>query len=121
MQINRTTTASARSQSKANAAAAVSIPVDNLTDGERQEIAHNIGYRKIGKPVPKDVTLSQIVKTLPSEVSLPPCHAHCGLTQSVMDSADMVTHTDHDVTLNISWFGDKIDMPFDNNQTTACG
>lgn len=73
-QARHTTRASANRQSSANAAAVVSIPVDDLTDEQRQEIAHNIGYRKIGKPVPKDVTLSQIVKTLPSEVHL---HASC--------------------------------------------
>ena len=68
LQVRQNTTASANRQSSTNAAAVVSIPVDDLTDAQRQEVANNIGYRKIGKPVPKDVTLSQIVKTLPSEV-----------------------------------------------------
>ena len=68
LQIRHSAVASASRQNRANAAAVVSIPVEELSDAERQEVAHNIGYRKIGKPVPKDITLSTIVKSMPSEV-----------------------------------------------------
>ena len=68
LQVRHSPLASASRQNRANAAAVVSIPVEELTDAQRQEVADNIGYRSIGKPVPKDISLSTIVKSMPSEV-----------------------------------------------------
>eukprot|EP00210_Caulerpa_lentillifera_P006821 g6520.t1 len=39
-----------------------------LTDEERAELSKQTGYRSIGADLPDEVTLSQIVKTLPEEV-----------------------------------------------------
>lgn len=59
--------ASAHQQPSINAAA-VSVPVEQLSDAGRQQLAHQSGYTKIGKQLPDGVTLSQIVKSMPSEV-----------------------------------------------------
>ena len=40
-----------------------------MTDEERAALAETLGYRKIGKELPDDVTLQDIIKSLPSEVS----------------------------------------------------
>lgn len=62
-------TASAHRQNNAKAAAvSVSVPVEQLSDSERQQVAQQYGYSKIGKQLPEGVTLSQIVKSMPSEV-----------------------------------------------------
>lgn len=53
------------------AAAAVSVPIEHLSDEERQQVAHQYGYTKVGKQLPQGVTLSQIVKSMPSQV-IPP-------------------------------------------------
>ena len=47
---------------------AVATPVETLEDVERQKLAKQTGYRSIGKEIPKGVTLSQIVQSLPKEV-----------------------------------------------------
>ena len=52
------------------AAVQLSVPVEQLSDNERQQVAHQYGYTKIGKQLPADVTLSQIVKSMPSEVGI---------------------------------------------------
>ena len=63
--------ASAHQQPSVNAAAiSLSVPVEQLSDSERQQVAHQYGYSKIGKKLPEGVTLSQIVKSMPSEVIL---------------------------------------------------
>lgn len=36
---------------------------------ERTELAHELGYTRIGKDLPDNVTLSQIIKSMPPEVS----------------------------------------------------
>eukprot|EP00210_Caulerpa_lentillifera_P001843 g1772.t1 len=41
---------------------------NQLTDEERVKISKQTGYRSIGKELPDEVTLPQIVKTLPEEV-----------------------------------------------------
>lgn len=46
----------------------VSVPVEQLSDSERQQVAHQYGYSRIGKTLPDGVTLSQIVKSMPSQV-----------------------------------------------------
>lgn len=70
-------TASAHRQNSAKAAAvSLSVPVEQLSDSERQQVAHQYGYTKIGKQLPEGVTLSQIVKSMPSEVQ---CVAPSGL------------------------------------------
>ena len=63
--------ASAHRQNSAKAAAiSLSVPVEQLSDSERQQVANQYGYTKIGKKLPEGVTLSQIVKSMPSEVTL---------------------------------------------------
>ena len=63
--------ATAHRQNSANAAAvSLSVPVEQLSDSERQQVANQYGYTKIGKKLPEGVTLSQIVKSMPSEVTL---------------------------------------------------
>lgn len=64
---------SASAQQPSVRAAAVSVPVDQLSDAERQQLAHQYGYTKIGKQLPDGVTLSQIVKSMPSQVKDSPC------------------------------------------------
>ena len=60
--------ASAHRQPSAKAAAvSPSVPVE-LSDSERQQVAQQYGYTKIGKQLPDGVTLSQIVKSMPSQV-----------------------------------------------------
>lgn len=49
-------------------AAALSVPVNQLTDEERAQLAKELGYRKIGKELPSNVTLTDIVKSMPPEV-----------------------------------------------------
>ena len=39
-----------------------------MTDEERAEYAHSIGYRQIGKDLPRGVTLQQVISTLPKQV-----------------------------------------------------
>ena len=65
--------ASAHQQPSVSSAAVSSVPVGQLSDAERQKLAHQYGYRKIGKQLPDGVTLSQIVKSMPSEVTHPLC------------------------------------------------
>lgn len=60
--------ASLHSQNSAKAASVVSVPVEQLSDSERQQVAHQYGYSRIGKTLPDGVTLSQIVKSMPSQV-----------------------------------------------------
>nr|QWW89552.1 Delta12 fatty acid desaturase [Chromochloris zofingiensis] len=49
-------------------AAAVEVPISQLSDEARQSIAQEYGYKTIGSELPNNVTLTDIVKTLPSEV-----------------------------------------------------
>ena len=60
--------ANLHSQNSAKAASVVSVPVEQLSDSERQQVAHQYGYSRIGKTLPDGVTLSQIVKSMPSQV-----------------------------------------------------
>eukprot|EP00891_Asterochloris_glomerata_P002645 jgi/Astpho2/2645/Aster-06996 len=52
--------------------AALSLPqttdIQKLNDEDRTELAHRLGYRQIGKELPDDVTLGQIIKSMPQEV-----------------------------------------------------
>lgn len=51
------------------AAAALDIAsIPQMTDVERAELAEQLGYRKIGKELPNDVTLQDVIKSLPEEV-----------------------------------------------------
>lgn len=54
-------------------AAAVEVPISQLSDEARQSIAQEYGYKTIGSELPNNVTLTDIVKTLPSEVGLTTC------------------------------------------------
>lgn len=53
------------------AAATIEIPtsINSLTDEQRTKLANELGYQKIGKELPDNVTLNDIVRTLPKEVS----------------------------------------------------
>lgn len=42
--------------------------VGELTDAERATLATKLGFNHIGKDLPADVTLTDIIKTLPPEV-----------------------------------------------------
>ncbi len=48
--------------------AMVQQPVTELTDAQRATLAEELGYTKIGKELPDDVTLTDIVKSMPPEV-----------------------------------------------------
>ena len=39
-----------------------------MTDEERTAYAHSMGYRQIGKDLPDNVTLQQVISTLPKTV-----------------------------------------------------
>ncbi len=56
-------------------AAAVSIDVGQLSDGERQHLALELGYKTIGKELPDSVTLTDVVKSMPPEVRYAGKHA----------------------------------------------
>ena len=66
---------SARQHVVAGAAAAIEPAVAPagqvpfLSDEERQKYAESIGFTKVGKHLPDEVTLQDVIKTLPSEVS----------------------------------------------------
>ncbi|KAG2443292.1 hypothetical protein HYH02_009362 [Chlamydomonas schloesseri] len=49
-------------------AAAISVPVNQLTDEERANLARELGYKSIGKELPDGVTLTDIIKSMPQEV-----------------------------------------------------
>ena len=62
------------------ATAAVSSPpasvpslTGHMTDEERAEYAHSIGYRQIGKDLPRGTTLQQVISTMPKEVRVSAC------------------------------------------------
>lgn len=42
--------------------------VGKMSDADRAALAKELGYLKIGKELPDDVTLSDIVKSMPKEV-----------------------------------------------------
>lgn len=52
----------------AAAAAAVDVNPAYLSDEERQKWAEEHGFRKVGKELPSDVTLTDIIKSMPQEV-----------------------------------------------------
>jgi omega-6 fatty acid desaturase (delta-12 desaturase) len=52
----------------ATSAAAVDVPISQLSDVERAQLAEQWGYKSIGAELPDGVSLTDIVKTLPPEV-----------------------------------------------------
>jgi hypothetical protein len=54
---------------------ATTIP--QMNDEERAALAKQLGYTKIGKELPDDVTLQGIIKSLPNEASCPSTLACC--------------------------------------------
>jgi len=55
------------------AARAITMPVaSELSQKEREALAEDLGYRQIGAELPKDVSLSNIIQSLPSEVASAP-------------------------------------------------
>ena len=61
---------SKRKQTEANAIAAPPAlePSSGLSEADREELAEKLGYRQIGAELPDNVTLGQIVQTLPKDV-----------------------------------------------------
>lgn len=57
-----------RSSVRPKATATINMPVGKMSDEERAKLAEQVGFRKIGKELPDNVTLTDIVKSLPSEV-----------------------------------------------------
>ena len=57
----------------AAAAPAVAAPSDagRLSTDDRAALAQELGYRSIGADLPDDVTLTQVISSLPREVRLP--------------------------------------------------
>lgn len=51
-----------------SAAATATIGVQGLSDEQRSALAEKLGYRTIGKELPDDVRLTDIIKSLPAEV-----------------------------------------------------
>jgi len=51
---------------KSAAAEVAALP--EMTDSQRAELAEKLGYRSIGKELPSDVTLSDVIKSLPEDV-----------------------------------------------------
>ena len=49
-------------------AAALSVPVNQLTDEERANLARELGYKSIGRELPDNVSLTDIIKSMPAEV-----------------------------------------------------
>lgn len=49
-------------------AAALEVPIAQLSDADRAAYAKEIGYETVGKDLPDGVTLTDIVKTMPPEV-----------------------------------------------------
>jgi omega-6 fatty acid desaturase (delta-12 desaturase) len=65
--------------SAVTAAPAVAAPADagRLSAEGRAALAEQLGYRTIGADLPEDVTLTQIISSLPKEVGpviIPPPH-----------------------------------------------
>ena len=52
-----------------SAAAMEVAALPQMTDAERAELAEKLGYRSIGAELPDEVTLQDVIKSLPSEVS----------------------------------------------------
>ena len=44
------------------------VPVSQLSDAERAQLAKEWGFKQIGTELPDGVSLTDIVKTMPSEV-----------------------------------------------------
>lgn len=43
-----------------------------MTDEERKVYAHSLGYRQIGKDLPSEITLQQVISSMPKSVSTTP-------------------------------------------------
>jgi omega-6 fatty acid desaturase (delta-12 desaturase) len=46
------------------------MPVHEMDQSQRVNLAKELGYRTIGKELPDSVTLTQVIKSLPEEVRL---------------------------------------------------
>ena len=57
---------------RAAAVATIAIPasMNDISDAERQALATELGYRKIGKELPDGVTLNDVVQSMPKEVGV---------------------------------------------------
>lgn len=58
----------ASSNTRVQSAATATIGVQGLSDEQRSALAEKLGYRTIGKELPDDVKLTDIIKSLPAEV-----------------------------------------------------
>ena len=54
-----------RGGSRTRRAAAVEVPIMQMSDAERAAMAAELGYKQIGKEVPASVSLTDVVKTMP--------------------------------------------------------
>lgn len=67
---------SVRSTPSVRMQAAVAMPagseIQSLADEDRAALAKELGYLKIGKPLPDDVSLTDIIKSMPAEASTNP-------------------------------------------------
>jgi hypothetical protein len=52
----------------ARPAVALTAPVETMTAEQRAALATELGYKSIGAELPNDVSLTDIVKTMPPEV-----------------------------------------------------
>lgn len=57
-----------QSQVKTNVASPITMPVGQMSDEQRAALAKEWGYTKIGKELPDNVTLTDIIKSMPAEV-----------------------------------------------------
>ena len=72
---------------RAAAATAASVPVTELSDAERAAYAAEIGFNHIGKELPDGVQLSDVVQSMPKEVS-----NSKALTWKLINLPSRVTH-----------------------------
>jgi omega-6 fatty acid desaturase (delta-12 desaturase) len=72
----------------AAAASIDAVPISQLSDQQRSELAKQYGYRKIGKELPSSVTLQDVIKSMPQEVfELNPLRAWSAVAISIVSMA----------------------------------
>ena len=64
------------------------VPIPQLDDDTRAQVAEQLGYRSIGKELPDGITLGQIIKSMPSDVfELNPLRAWGAVVTSIVSMA----------------------------------
>lgn len=66
-----------------------------MTDEERKVYAHSLGYRQIGKDLPSEITLQQVISSMPKSVSTTPLSETAPTVSKVqlIDNIDILNHT----------------------------